>query len=121
MSAQDSSAVLIFIGVALGGGLGSVIRMLLARWQGSGVPGGILVANTIGAVAATVAYQLDLGLWTLVLSAGVAGGLSTFSTWAAQTAELWQSDRKADAINNLLLHLTVPTFAVLITLFALNS
>jgi fluoride ion exporter CrcB/FEX len=48
-----------------------------------------------------------------MLSAGVAGGLSTFSTWAAQTGEMWAADRRGDAINSALLNLLLPVTAVM--------
>ena len=80
---------LILIGVAVGGGLGSVARMFLGRWHGNSVPLGILAGNTIAsAIVALVATGAHDWLWA-ALSAGLAGGLSTFSTWAKQTADLW--------------------------------
>ena len=107
---------LILIGVAVGGGLGSVARMFLGRWHGSSVPFGILAGNTIAsAIVALVATGAHDWLWA-ALSAGLAGGLSTFSTWAKQTADLWADGRRGDALNNLLLNVFLPVAAALAVL-----
>lgn len=111
-----SEGWLILIGVAVGGGLGSVARMFLGRWHGRSVPLGILLGNTLAsAIVALVASGAHDWLWAAV-SAGLAGGLSTFSTWAKQTADLWADGRRGDAINNLLLNIFLPVAAVLAVL-----
>jgi CrcB protein len=80
------------------------------------VPAGILIANTLAsALVAYVSVWNHDWLWAAV-SAGVAGGLSTFSTWAAQTAELWAAGQRGDALNNALLNLLLPVCAVVVVL-----
>lgn len=119
MNASSSEvwhSVMVFVGVGVGGGLGSVLRLVMGKWAGKGLPIGILAANTIAsALVAYVSVWHHDWLWAAV-SAGVAGGLSTFSTWAAQTAELWAAGERADALNNALLNLLLPTVAVLVVL-----
>ena len=112
-ASQITETVMIFVGVAVGGGFGSVLRMLLGKLTTKSVPIGILIANTVA--AGFLAYVSTLNhdwVWAM-LSAGVAGGLSTFSTWAAQTGEMWAADRRGDAINNALLNLLLPVTAVM--------
>ena len=110
------AGVHLFAAVAIGGGLGSVLRLMLAQWKGKSIPMGILLANTIasGLVAYIAVWEHDW-VWA-ALSAGVAGGLSTFSSWAAQTAQLWAADRRADALNNALLNLLLPVTTVVVIL-----
>lgn len=108
--------VMIFGGVAVGGGFGSVLRMFLGKLTTKSVPLGILIANTFASGLLAYVATLDHDWVWAMLSAGVAGGLSTFSTWAAQTGELWAADRRGDAINNALLNLLLPVTVVLFIL-----
>lgn len=111
--AEIANTALIFGGVAVGGGLGSVLRMALGLLKTKSLPYGILIANTAASwMLAHFATMNHDWMWA-ALSAGLCGGLSTFSTWAAQTAELWAADRRADAVNNALLNILLPVAAVL--------
>ena len=104
---------LILIGVAVGGGLGSVARMFLGRWHGSSVPLGILAGNTIAsAIVALVATGAHDWLWA-ALSAGLAGGLSTFSTFSAQSVEYFKSKQIWRGVLNIALNFVLPTLAAL--------
>jgi fluoride exporter len=96
--------------VGLLGGAGSVVRHFLGAWNGK-FPFGILVANSIASFVAGLA--VGNGVLEVALVAGLAGGLSTFSTFASQTYELWSSRSKTLAIANGVLNLVVP--AVLFT------
>lgn len=96
--------------VGLLGGAGSVVRHFLGAWNGK-FPIGILLANSVASFIAGLA--VGNGVLELALVAGLAGGLSTFSTFAAQTYELWNTKSKALAVANGLLNLVIP--AVLFT------
>jgi CrcB protein len=98
--------------VAFFGGLGSVLRGVLANFKGY-LPWGILTANTLGTALAawSMFTQPQLGL---VLVAGLAGGLSTFSTFVAQTWQLLQSNRRLAAFLNVLLNLLLPYTALML-------
>ena len=94
------------------GGLGSVVRFILARLSGT-LPWGILIANTLASLVAgaflgggqpSVPYSL--------LVVGFAGGLSTFSSWAAQTASYWRAGSYRKATYNAALNLLLPAVAV---------
>lgn len=96
--------------VALLGGLGAAIRFWLAKFQGA-LPWGILLANSVAAMIGAAAIA-SLGIShpvTVLLVAGLAGGLSTFSTLIAQTAELWLDGRWANGCWNLALNIIVPS------------
>lgn len=99
---EFASSVLI---VFLFGGLGSVIRYFFSGWKGL-LPWGILAANTVASVI--VALAIGNGELELALIAGLAGGLSTFSTFAAQTFELWKGKSKTLAVLNGALNLVIP-------------
>lgn len=75
----------LLLGVAVAGGAASVLRLALAKWQGY-LPWGILLANVLASFA--------LGLWIdsqapsqSILTAGICGGLSTFSSVVAASGE----------------------------------
>ena len=96
--------------VALFGGIGSVARYLIGFWNGV-LPWGILVANTVASFIAGAA--LSAGQLEIALIVGLAGGLSTFSTFAAQTFDLVVSGKKVLALTNSVLNLGLPAAALL--------
>jgi CrcB protein len=102
--------------VALMGGLGSTIRYLIGSWQ-SFLPWGILLSNSIASFVAGLAYGNDF--LELALLTGFAGGLSTFSTFAAQTYELWTTRSKAIAVLNGALNLMLPAVLFITAWFLL--
>jgi CrcB protein len=94
---------LLFVGAALAGGVGAVLRYLadlgVARLAGRRYPWGILAVNLTGSFA--------LGLVTsalpdqaFLLGAGLLGGYTTFSTAMLDTVALWRDgERPASAFN----------------------
>jgi len=102
--------------VALMGGLGSTIRYLIGSWQ-SLLPWGILLANSLASFIAGLALGNDF--LELALIAGFAGGLSTFSTFAAQTFEVWTTRSKALAVLNGALNLVLPAVLFITAYFLL--
>lgn len=93
--------------VALFGGLGSVIRHFAGSWRG-GNPLGILLVNSVASFI--TGFAVGNGLIELALVTGLAGGLSTFSTFASQTFELWSKGSKELALLNGALNLAIPAF-----------
>jgi CrcB protein len=97
------------LAVAICGGLGSVARLLLTQWTGW-LPWGTLTGNAVASVMVGVALDLALipgtddsaALTTALLATGFAGGLSTFSSWAAQTVGLWNQSKKRQAFGYFL-------------------
>jgi len=86
------------IAVAIGGAVGSVLRHgvnhAAARWIGLGFPWGTFTVNVVGCflmgVVATV-FMLRTGLppeWRALLATGFLGGLTTFSAFSLDLAQL---------------------------------
>jgi CrcB protein len=77
--------------VALGGGIGSVCRFLLAEWAGqrwgASFPWGTFIANISGALLIGLLMGVLLSRpaippqYRLLLGTGVLGGYTTFSSW----------------------------------------
>lgn len=66
-------------------------------------PGGTLVVNVIGSGGIGVAWGLLLNSaldasWYAVLAAGLAGGLTTFSTFTVAAVSLWLGTRRVAAV-----------------------
>jgi CrcB protein len=103
--------------VALFGGIGAVLRGLLGNFKGY-LPWGILIANTVSSVVAGWAILTDQRL-DLVLVAGLAGGLSTFSTCVGQTWQLMVEERRLAALLNVGLNLILPFTGIAIVTLCL--
>lgn len=96
-------SALLFIGAALAGGVGAVLRYLVdlgvARLAGRRFPWGILLVNLTGSFAlglVTTALPDD----AFLLGAGLLGGYTTFSTAMLDTVALWRDgERPASAFN----------------------
>ena len=108
------------LAVAAGGAIGSVGRwglgLLLSSWL-PGLPVGTFVAN--------VAAGLIIGLVTgahgvmplpeptrLLLTVGLCGGLSTFSTFSSETLRMVEAGQLAAAVTNVVLNVGVCLVAV---------
>jgi CrcB protein len=96
--------------VALFGGMGSVLRHLASFWSGA-LPWGILLVNSIASFV--VGLALSSGENEIALVVGLAGGLSTFSTFAAQSFEYLKNEQRFRAIANFVLNLAVPALSLL--------
>lgn len=85
------------LAVLAGGALGSVLRALATAWNGRW-PWGTAVANLAGAglVGVIAAAEVE-GPWLAFASAGMAGGLTTFSTWMVEAEALRREGRVAAA------------------------
>lgn len=117
---MKSFDITIALAIALAGGLGSVVRLVLARWIGK-LPWGILAAN----VLASFAMGVGLGIFSFntalaqIVSVGLCGGLSTFSTFSAQTVEYFKSKQFWRGVFNILLNFFAPALAALAGIFLL--
>lgn len=88
----------IILAVAVGGAIGATARYLLVsaigRWLGDGFPWGTLVVNVIGclimgALTELMALKWNVGLeLRALLTVGILGGFTTFSSFALDTAVL---------------------------------
>lgn len=73
--------------VAAGGALGGIGRYLLSR-----LPRGTLIANTFACLLLGLSMRFD-ATQALLLGAGIAGALSTWSTFAGELADLIEAKR----------------------------
>jgi CrcB protein len=98
--------------VALGGGIGSVLRygtsIIAARWLGVDFPYGTLIVNVVGSFLIGVVQELagETGMIReparLFLSAGVMGGFTTYSAFSYETVHLVQLGGFGRAVANVL-------------------
>jgi CrcB protein len=104
---------LIGLGAVFAGGLGSALRLALSHWHGR-LPWGILVGNSVASLVVGLTYSTQNGeVASFVLSLGFAGGLSTFSSWAAQTVHYYRQGDNRKGTYNLLLNLLLPALCVI--------
>jgi CrcB protein len=99
---------------AIVGGLASVVRYLISRAYAkrSGLPWAVFTVNVIGSaiggvavgLATTGAISSDL---RLILVGGVAGGLTTFSTWSVETLQLVMESKLRTALGSVILNLAI--------------
>jgi len=96
------------------GGLAAVLRYLLSTaLAGRGtLPWAVVVVNVVGSAIGGTAVGLAQGGAIsadarLVLLAGVAGGLTTFSTWSVDSIQLFLDGRWRAALGNIGLNLAV--------------
>lgn len=100
-----------FVYIALGGGLGAVLRFVVTssvdRWTGSDFPFGTLAVNLIGCLSIGLLAAALTGAegireeWRLLLLVGLLGGFTTFSTFAYESVVLWNYGQWGRALLNL--------------------
>lgn len=101
------------LAIALGAAIGALLRWYLGLKLNSlmpNVPPGTLAANLIGGyiIGVAVAYFASAqGIapeWRLLIITGFCGGLTTFSTFSAETFSLLQTGRVAWALGEIAVH-----------------
>ena len=105
-------SILLWAGVVLIGGTGSVIRFLVdgsvASATGRDFPYGTLAINISGAVALGLVTGLALGHDQALLAGTAAvGSYTTFSTWMLETQRLTEERRHTTAVLNVLVSLAL--------------
>ena len=94
------------VAVALGGAAGAVLRWALARWAATGRwPWGTFVANVLGSLVLGVVSASLSGVWLALLATGVAGALTTYSSFALETVLLDRNGRRPVALLNVVVSL----------------
>lgn len=101
------------------GGVAALARYLVAVWfsREEGFPWAVLTVNVIGSALAGAVLALAAGLSDdirLVLLSGVAGGLTTFSTFSVETVQLALGGRARVAALNVGLNLGAGTAATVV-------
>lgn len=114
---------LLFVGVALAGGVGAAARFvvdgLVKDRLGAAYPWGTTMINLSGSFALGLVTGLALQAalapeWKLVLGTGLLGGYTTFSTASVETVRLLASGRhRAAALNGLGMLVACVTVAAL--------
>ena len=112
-----------FMAVLIGGGAGCLLRWLCAMRFNPlfpGLPAGTLLVNLAGGfiIGGAMAWfarhpQLDPA-WKLLITTGLCGGLTTFSTFSAELMVMLQSGKYFWAMTSACLHL----FGTLLMTFA---
>jgi len=88
-----------FVLATLGCGLGAVLRFWLSTWRRPHhLPWPTVIANVLGTALLGAAASLsDSGhlsaAGSFIVGAGIAGGLTTFSTLAVDAVVLWRTSR----------------------------
>ena len=97
--------------VTLAGGIGAVLRFLISHWQGK-LPWGILAANTIA--SAILGLFVGADQTSIIVVSAFAGGLSTFSSFAAQTWQYLAATANLKAYAYVALSFAGPSTAVVL-------
>ena len=106
--------VLAILSISVGAALGAVLRWLLSVSLNAlfpALPPGTLAANLIGAYLIGVALAIFAAnpqlapAWRLFVITGFLGGLTTFSTFSAESVTLLQQGRWAWALAHIGSHL----------------
>jgi fluoride exporter len=97
---RKDAAVLAYLLVFLGGGIGAALRhgvnIVLGRWLGTQFPFSTLFANVSGSLVMgllAVYFGLRMGSpqsLRLFLTTGILGGYTTFSTFSLDSVTLWE-------------------------------
>jgi CrcB protein len=111
---RDGPLLSVLLAVAGGAVLGAWLRWALSVWLNPRVahlPLGTLAANLVGgylvgiAVAVFAAHPAVSPFWRLAIITGFLGGLTTFSTFSAESVALLQGQQWGAAAFHVLAHL----------------
>lgn len=108
------------IGVA--GGVGSVLRALLMRWQGA-LPFGLILTNTLAAAFVGLilgGVELQSSYLAVALT-GFAGGLSTFAGVSKAAWDFWHNGRLVQMLLTMITNLLIPITALLLALWVVEG
>lgn len=78
----------VILAVALGGAIGAVLRVLVADILADRPPRATLFVNIVGSFAAGVALGSLSGVLLILVTVGLCGALTTFSTFANEVTTL---------------------------------
>ena len=117
------------IAVIIGGSAGCVIRWLLAVRLNTlfpGLPPGTLLVNLLGGfiIGGAMAYfirqpHLD-PTWRLLITTGLCGGMTTFSTFSLEVFSLLQAGNYVWAMTSVLVHVFGSLLMTALGFFVIN-
>lgn len=99
--------------ISLAGGIGAVMRLYLGKWIGK-LPWGILLANVTGSLIVGLLSSNGNVMLATILITGFAGGLSTFSSFVAQTVDFVRDRHIGLGVLNVLANLVLSSTAVVL-------
>ena len=113
--------------VGIGGFIGSCFRYGLSRlseYFGLSFPLGTLMSNVLAGIA--IGFIMGLEQQSVLIpprlrlffTTGLLGGLSTFSTFSAETVQMFGGGQYLKASGNILLNLCLSLLGVLLGMFA---
>lgn len=124
----------VVVAVLVAGAIGALARygISLAFIRATRFPRAVLVVNVAGSLLGGAALALaDRGVvgseLHLILVTGIAGGLTTFSTWSVETLQFVLSGRWRTAVANVIINLVLglgaatAAYFVVYWLFLLNQ
>ncbi len=110
------------LAVAVGGALGAMLRYGISGWlqafTGAAFPLGTLAVNIVGSFVIGLVLQAGTERYLmapetrLLLTTGLCGGLTTFSTFAWETLRLLEEQQWAAAAGNMALNVALTLLAV---------
>jgi fluoride exporter len=95
--------LVVFAGAGIGGALRHAVNLGAVRLLGTGFPYGTLTVNVLGSflMGVLAEYLAERNgvppAIRLLLTTGMLGGFTTFSTFSLDTAALWESNRSLAA------------------------
>lgn len=110
------------LAVAVGGAMGALMRYGITGWlqalTGSSFPLGTLAVNVVGSFVIGVVLQAGTERYMmapetrLLLTTGLCGALTTFSTFAYESLRLLEEQQWAAAAGNIVLNVALCLLAV---------
>lgn len=107
----------IYLFVAFGGALGATLRFFImqisVQWLGKDFPFGTLLVNIVGSFFLGLMYALtEQGYiadfpWRAMISVGLLGALTTFSTFSADSLLLLQQGQYLKSVVNIALNVVL--------------
>ncbi|GLX82264.1 fluoride efflux transporter CrcB [Thalassotalea eurytherma] len=121
------NSYLLYLTVALGGGIGASLRFFVyqqtASLLGKGFPYATLLVNLLGSFLLGLLYSLieqghiEAGVYRSLIGIGFLGAFTTFSTFSVDTILLFQQGFLLKAMTNIVLNVSLCIMAAALGMF----